>query len=265
MEVYDVDMIRENSFIRTTMSLHLKMYGLILFYLVFSKKKLIEVLPYIFLILLNALSFTKVALGDPGKVHKKKIHKYSPETLHFGKNISVGLAVNKNNAWVKRIIIDNVEYEQKYCLECNIFRINGMGHCRDCGCCIFEMDHHCGWFSNCVGRNNIKIFHIYLYSLLVILGLDTKFSYELVLYTLNLNHKYKICILVCFCLFLAMSLLSFLVILFFTSYNIILAIFSIRSREYIKGESTCNKINLKKIISSIATIKPTLEAKIFTV
>lgn len=42
-----------------------------------------------------------------------------------------------------------------------------MSTCRTCGCCIMDMDHHCMFLANCVGRNNLRHFLTFLAWLLV--------------------------------------------------------------------------------------------------
>ena len=41
-------------------------------------------------------------------------------------------------------------------------------HCRECGFCVFKMDHHCPWINNCIGFWNRKFFILLLIYVLVV-------------------------------------------------------------------------------------------------
>lgn len=45
-----------------------------------------------------------------------------------------------------------------YCEECNMLEPRGvfMEHCQVCGYCIENMDHHCPWMGQCIGKKNMK-------------------------------------------------------------------------------------------------------------
>ena len=60
---------------------------------------------------------------------------------------------------------DKLNYQQ--CSTCNIiipksFRVV---HCKKCGICIIRQDHHCPWTGKCIGKNNIRIFCIFGFTL----------------------------------------------------------------------------------------------------
>ena len=52
---------------------------------------------------------------------------------------------------------------------CNICKIimrndDNTDHCDECNICIVGADHHCPWTSKCVGKNNKKMFYLFVYS-----------------------------------------------------------------------------------------------------
>lgn len=59
-------------------------------------------------------------------------------------------------------MIGNVKFELKYCETCHIVRNVRTFHCKNCGKCIERHDHHCGYISNCIGKDNNKLFVVFL-------------------------------------------------------------------------------------------------------
>lgn len=46
-----------------------------------------------------------------------------------------------------------------------IYKVEFVHHCRHCGRCIYQMDHHCPWLDNCAGKRTMKpflLFSIYI-------------------------------------------------------------------------------------------------------
>jgi hypothetical protein len=49
------------------------------------------------------------------------------------------------------------------CSDCLVIKTPRSKHCMICGYCVDRYDHHCGWLNLCVGRNNLKRFHAFVF------------------------------------------------------------------------------------------------------
>jgi hypothetical protein len=54
-----------------------------------------------------------------------------------------------------------------FCKKCDTWRPPRCHHCSICRRCVMQMDHHCPWFNNCIGYNNIRAFILSLTFLLL--------------------------------------------------------------------------------------------------
>ncbi|KAG5504472.1 hypothetical protein JKF63_04924 [Porcisia hertigi] len=50
----------------------------------------------------------------------------------------------------------------RFCHVCQLYKPDYAHHCRVCRRCVYNFDHHCPFVNNCVGRNNYKLFLIFL-------------------------------------------------------------------------------------------------------
>ena len=64
---------------------------------------------------------------------------------------------------VDKMKLDNY----RICKICNAIRDldRGVEHCRDCDICIIGNDHHCPWSTKCVGKKNIFMFRLFVFSI----------------------------------------------------------------------------------------------------
>ena len=66
----------------------------------------------------------------------------------------------------------------RICKKCNAVMDldKGVEHCVDCDICIIGNDHHCPWSSKCVGKKNIFMFRLFIFSLFFHVGYLTMSS-----------------------------------------------------------------------------------------
>lgn len=72
-------------------------------------------------------------------------------------------AMFSNPGVVPRVATENVDWRTwEKCKKCRLARPARSHHCSKCGYCVLEMDHHCQWINNCVGKGNFRIFSLLL-------------------------------------------------------------------------------------------------------
>ncbi|CCW67511.1 unnamed protein product [Phytomonas sp. Hart1] len=62
-------------------------------------------------------------------------------------------------------VLDHRTGALRYCARCELYMPDFAHHCRICQRCVYRMDHHCPWVNNCIGRNNYKLFVLFIFYL----------------------------------------------------------------------------------------------------
>jgi palmitoyltransferase ZDHHC9/14/18 len=226
---------------------HMLIYSVCIFHYVNKRNEYIQHLCFIFLILINSLSFTNISLTNPGYICKKFKNRNKEEHVEYVN----GTKMHKffyNDIWLLSITIDGVEYFCNYCEECNCFKMPGTSHCRECDCCVIEMDHHCFWFNTCIARNNEKYFYIYIFSITALSYFGGS-SIHCISSCMPLSDGFIFGFCRFFFIFLICVLKAMYTVLgIFSLYYIYLALTNIRSRDFIKNIRRIRGINLKEFL-----------------
>ncbi len=89
----------------------------------------------------------------------------------------------------KEVPLHNVDRDDDYyCKHCKFVTGKDTQHCFICGKCVSDLDHHCPWIMNCVGRENHKYFFLFLFYVTIGCLYLASFS-VLPFYTITYRHK----------------------------------------------------------------------------
>lgn len=69
----------------------------------------------------------------------------------------------------------------RFCEDCNEQRPKNSWHCKACNICVLKRDHHCTFFSKCVGLNNQRYYILYLFHLTISMAYTTYYNFYFVL------------------------------------------------------------------------------------
>ena len=174
-----------------------------------SKLISISTLIELFYILFNFFLATLIKPGSIIDIINSKY--YKKNNPYFSKDLilpQMTFRINQNKK----------KKNWKKCRYCQIIKPLRTHHCAICNNCIFKMDHHCPWINNCVGQNNQRYFllfltHTFIYDIIIISSI---IPLLLKGYFRKMENQLKFVII--------LSIASFIILLFFNSWNWFLAL-----------------------------------------
>lgn len=84
---------------------------------------------------------------------------------------------NNYDSFLLNKVLDNQSL-RRMCAYCKDYKIDTTVHCYYCGICVEEYDHHCIWLSNCIGKNNLFTFRVFLICILFKILLNVFISFK---------------------------------------------------------------------------------------
>lgn len=207
-----------------------------------------------YIILVNALAFYTTARRDPGFLPQRDSGFYPTDIIRLSDNTIIKNDFAEDTRIVS--IVDEEDarvgyYTMKYCIICDIYRPLDASHCSLCGHCILEKDHHCIWFSNCIGRNNMKNFYIFIFSFVMLLLIARK-TLRLIAARLW-NHFWANWVYMFSVMFTFMSFVFGM----FGLYYIFLSIMNVPSRKLLsKDRLNHSKASISGAIRRMLTFRP---------
>lgn len=83
---------------------------------------------------------------------------------------------------------------EEFCESCQMYRPAKAWHCKKCNVCILKRDHHCFFFSRCIGLRNQRYYVTYLTYIFISMVYSTYFNFY---YVVSKYDEYEIYVSVC--------------------------------------------------------------------
>lgn len=118
------------------------------------------ILSYLWVInLFTYYSVLMVGPGSPTDFSSLEVPEYSEDD---DGNLTMNEETRRNMKPPENFILHSVMVKNdggfRFCSKCKCWKPDRSHHCSVCGKCILKMDHHCPWFSECIGFKNYRYF-----------------------------------------------------------------------------------------------------------
>jgi len=106
-------------------------------------------------------------INKTNQINVEEVNKTNSVNQNLNKNQENQNLINENIKPINTVTDYDIHEARKknpyYCSKCSIWRPIRTHHCRTCGTCFLEFDHHCPWIANCVGYYNHKLFFQFIF------------------------------------------------------------------------------------------------------